>query len=336
MKAAVLNEVGQPLRIEDVPKPSPGEGEVLVKVEASGVCHSDLHLADGDWPDAIARRVKPTILGHEVVGTVEALGPNVNGVQAGDRVGIGWLCETCGRCYPCRDGDENLCLDRAVTGIEIQGGYAEYFKAKATHVVKVPGGLDPVQAAPLFCAGVTVYSAIQKADPQPGEKVAVFGVGGLGHLAVQLVKNTGAETIAIDVAGDKLELARSLGADLTLKSGKAAAELQAMGGVHAAIVTAAAKPAYDAAFRSLRKKGKLIIVGLPKEDLTFFADDVVMGQFLITGSAVGTRDDIRAVLDLAAQGKVRCQMETAKLEDINDIFDRLRKGTVTGRIVLTF
>lgn len=336
MKAAVLKAIGQPLRIEEVDKPEAGEGEVLIKIEASGVCHSDLHLADGDWPGALSTVTEPLILGHEIVGIVEAVGPNAAGFAVGDRVGIGWLCETCGECDYCREGDENICKRRKVTGLAIPGGYAEYFKAKASHLLKVPEALDPVQAAPLFCAGVTVYRAVTKANLQPGERVAVFGVGGLGHLALQLVKNTGAETIAVDVGADQLELARSLGADHVFPAEEAVQGIRSLGRVHAAVVTAAARPAYDAAFQSLRKKGTLVVVGLPKEEVSFFADDFVTGEYLILGTAVGTREDIRATLALAAQGKLRCRTETVQLDQINEVFTRLRQGKVTGRVVLTF
>jgi propanol-preferring alcohol dehydrogenase len=336
MQAAVLTEIGQPLRIEDVAKPIEGEGEVLVKIEASGVCHSDLHLADGDWPGALSTVTEPLILGHEVVGTVTALGPNTDGFAVGDRVGLGWLCETCGECDYCHEGDENICKRRKVTGLAIQGGYAEYFKAKASHLLKVPEGLDPVQAAPLFCAGVTVYRAVSKANLQPGQRVAVFGVGGLGHLAVQLVKNSGAETIAVDVGEEKLELARSLGADHVFSAEEAVKSIRKLGRVHAAVVTAAARPAYDAALASLRKKGTLVVVGLPKEEVGFIADDFVTGEYRILGTAVGTREDIRQTLELAAQGKLQCRTETVQLDQINKTFDRLRKGEVTGRVVLTF
>lgn len=336
MKAAVLKEIGQPLHIEEVDRPEAGEGEVLVKIEASGVCHSDLHLADGDWPGALSTVTEPLILGHEIVGIVAALGPNAAGFAIGDRVGMGWLCETCGECDYCREGDENICKRRQVTGLAIPGGYAEYFKAKASHLLKVPTGLDPAQAAPLFCAGVTVYRAVTKANLQPGERAAVFGVGGLGHLAVQLVKNTGAETIAVDVGEDQLELARSLGADHVFSAEEAVQGIRSLGRVHAAVVTAAARPAYDAAFQSLRKKGTLVVVGLPKEEVGFIADDFVTGEYRILGSAVGTREDIRATLALAAQGKLQCHIETVPLDQINETFTRLRQGEVTGRVVLTF
>ena len=336
MKAAVLHEINQPLSLESVPNPTPGPHDALIKVEACGVCHSDLHLAAGDWPQAIARRVKPTILGHEVVGQVMETGKEVKNFAPGDRVGMGWLCSTCGTCEPCRTGDENICLERQITGVAIQGGFAEYFCGCATHLVPVPAALPAAEAAPLFCAGVTVHRSLRQAAVQPGWLVAVFGVGGLGHLAVQLIKQAGAKAVAVDVSPEKLALATALGADHVFSADAAVDGLQSLGGVQAAIVTCASKAAYDAAFRCLRKKGTLMVVGLPNDKLTFFARDMVMGEFKIMGSAVGTRADIRAVLELASKQKVKCQVQTAKLEEINEIFDQMREGTLPARTVVTF
>ena len=336
MKAAVLHEVGQALRIEDVAVPEPGEGEVLVKIEASGVCHSDIHLADGDWPGALSEVNDPLILGHEIVGLVEQVGSDVTNFKQGDRVGLGWLCMTCGECEYCDDGDENICKRRQVTGLAIRGGYAEYFCASASHLIPIPEGLDPVLAAPLLCAGVTVHRAIKKADPQPGQRVGVFGIGGLGHIAVQLAKLRGAEVVAVDLSEDKLELARSYGADHAFPAQEAVKSIRSLGRLDTAIVTAAAKPAYSAALASLRKRGTLGVVGLPKEEIGFLADDFVTGEYKIIGTAVGTRDDIREVLDLAAEGKVTCQTETVGLDRINEVFDQLRQGTVNGRVVIKF
>ena len=336
MKAAVLDETGQPLRLEDVDKPIPADGEVLVQNEASGVCHSDLHLADGDYPKMTDHRVRPTILGHEAVGRVVEKGPGVEGIGVGDRVGIGWLCSTCGSCDFCREGSDNVCPKGGITGVHIGGGYAEYFKARAAQVVRIPEGLDPVEAAPLFCAGVTVYNAVEKAAIQPGQRVGVFGIGGLGHLAVQLVKNAGAETFAVDIADDKLELARSLGADHAFSADEAPKKIQAIGGVHAAIVTGAAIPAYETAFHCLRRKGTLVVTGLPASPMSLLPVMIAGAEFHVVGTAVGSREQIRKTLEVAAAGKLRCRTETAKLGQINDIFDRLRSGTVTGRVVLTF
>lgn len=338
MKAAVLHEFKKPLRIEEIPTPTPGPDEVLLKVEACGVCHSDLHLAHNDWPGVAASLELPAIFGHEAVGRVVETGANVNSVQVGDRLGVGWLYWTCGECEACRDGCENVCLNRRVTGIASPGGYAEYMLAKASHAIKIPVRLTSQEAAPHLCAGVTVYHACKMAGMRAGQHVAIFGVGGLGHLALQLAKQSGAETTAVDLNDEKLELARSLGADRAINtaSSDAASQLVANGGMHVAVVTAPSKAAYDLAVHSLRPRGTLAVVGLPKEELTFFADDLVVGEFRIVGSAVGTRNDVRDTLRLAAAGKLRCHVETCRLADINEIFVRLRRGEITGRAVVTF
>ena len=336
MKAALLEELGKPMRIGEHPRPVPRTGEVLVRVEACGVCHSDLHVAEGDWPDVAKRMAFPGILGHEVVGRVVELGEGVSGIKAGDRVGVGWLYSTCGVCQHCRDGHENICLDRQVTGVESTGGFAEFVPMRASHAVPIPEKLSSAAAAPLFCAGLTVYHALHNAKIRAGQTVAVYGVGGLGHIALQLVRHAGAEPVAVDVSEEKLELARALGVTRVVNSTQAgASKLIRECGPHVAFVTAPSKAAYDLAFRTLRRRGTLAVVGLPKEDLTFFADDLVVSEATIVGSAVGTRDEMRALLELAATGKVGCEVESHPLEAINDILDRMRRGAIRARAVVT-
>lgn len=338
MKAAVLHQFGQQLSVEETPRPVPGADEVLIKVEACGVCHSDLHMIQNDWPALGASMQLPAILGHEAVGRVVERGATVDGVQVGDRVGVGWLNWTCGECDPCREGFENVCLKRQVTGVAAPGGFAEYMRARATHAIKVPERIASPEAAPCLCAGVTVYRACRKADLRPGRRVAIFGVGGLGHLALQLAKRTGAETTAVDFGTEKLDLARSLGADRTIDAGRpdAVERLAEQGGVHVAIVTAPSKAAYDMALGSLRRRGTLVVVGLPKEDLTIFADDFVAGEYQIIGSAVGTRDDVRETLELAVANQLRIKVETCHLEDLNRVLDSMRRGELRARTVVTF
>lgn len=335
MRAALLHDFGQPLQIEEVPVPTPGPGDVLVRVEACGVCHSDLHIAEGDTPGLKALTKQRLIPGHEVVGRVVALGPDAQGLAVGDRVGVAWLHHSCGQCEPCREGNENLCRRGSVTGLTVDGGYAAYMLAKASHALRVPDALTPEAAAPLFCAGVTVYRALRNAHVEAGQRVAVFGVGGLGHLAVQIAVALGAEVTAFDVAEDKLALARELGAAhaLDARSPEALAATRQRG-MHAAVVTSAAKPAFDAALKVLRPTGTLAVVGLPPEPLTFPALALVGSEIRIVGSAVGTREDLRAVLALAAAGQVRCQVETQPLERINEVFERMRRGGLYGRVVL--
>lgn len=346
MKAALLYEFGQPLRVEDAPAPEPLPDEVLIRVEASGVCHSDLHMARGDWADVAAKMKLPAILGHEVVGRVVRRGSAAQHIAEGARVGVGWLYSTCGVCEYCRDGCENICVDRKVTGIAAGGGFAELCRIKASHAIPVPDSVPVEQAAPYFCAGLTVYHALRNAGvlgsehrpPATGHGLTVFGVGGLGHIAIQLARNAGYEVTAVDVSDAKLEFARSVGAAHTVNgaAADAAKQLRAGGGPHIAVVTAPSKAAYDLAFRTLRRRGTLAVVGIPREDLTFFADDLVVGEFRIVGSAVGTRDETRALLAEAAAGKLRCEVETHPIEAINDIFERMQRGALTGRAVIRF
>src|SRR5271163_2666562 len=221
MKAAVLHDFKTPLKLEEVDRPTVGPDDVLVKVEACGVCHSDLHVADGDWPQLAKIVKKPLILGHEIAGRVVEKGEAVNDHQVGDRVGVPWIFSSCGECEMCREGNENLCGKQQITGVSVDGGYAEFVKAPARHATKIPDALSSIEAAPLFCAGVTVYRALKKAQLQPGQRLAVFGVGGLGHLAVQIGVGLGAEVTAIDVSEEKLAYAKTLGASATLNAGTA-------------------------------------------------------------------------------------------------------------------
>ncbi|MBI1738688.1 MAG: alcohol dehydrogenase catalytic domain-containing protein [Acidobacteria bacterium] len=336
MRAAILKEFGKPLAAGETPRPSPLADEVLLRVEACGVCHSDLHMAHGDWPDVAAKMSWPAVLGHEAVGRVVELGAKVHDIALGQRVGVGWLYSTCGECEHCRDGAENVCLHRKVTGIAAPGGYAEFMRVKASHAIAVPENLSPVEAAPLFCAGLTVFHALRNAGLRKGQHVAVFGVGGLGHLALQLAKLAGAETMAVDVSEAKLEFAKKLGAAQAILATNADTQelLKAGGGPHLAVVTAPEKSAYDLAIRTLRRRGTLAVVGLPKEDLTFFADDLVVGEFKIIASAVGTRAEMRELLALAAAGKIRCEVETCALDQISEVFEKMQRGQLLGRAVL--
>lgn len=334
MRAAVIEEFNQPLVVKDTDVPVPDADDVLIQVEACGVCHSDLSIADGDWPQLKRMIKKPLIPGHEVVGRVVKRGEKVNHLSVGDRVGVAWLHWSCGACELCKEGLENLCPNQAVTGASVDGGYAEFIKAKASHAAKVPDLLRPAEAAPLFCAGVTVYRAVKNAAVQPGQRVAIFGVGGLGHLAVQVAKTFGAQVIAVDIAADKLELAKSFGADQIIN---AATEdvlkiLRSLGGVHAAIVTSSAKAAYNQAFYAVRAAGSLMVVGLPSEEISFPA--ILMREIKIRSVATGTRNDLRETLNLAAAGKIRCLIDTCGLDQINNVLGQMRQGQIRGRVVI--
>ncbi len=336
MKAAVLHEFKRPLSLEEVARPEAGADEVLIEVEVCGVCHSDLHVAAGDWMQLAGIVKKPLILGHEIVGRVVACGAAVGSVQVGDRVGVPWVQWTCGRCEFCREGNENLCARQRITGVMVDGGYAEYAKAPASHVIKIPDALPSEQAAPLLCAGVTVYRALKQARIRAGQRLAVLGVGGLGHLAVQIGRAAGAEVTAIDVSDDKLTLAKSLGAARTLNAAKSdvVKEVRSSGGVHVALVTSAAKSAYDMAFYCVRPTGTLLAVGLPAENISFPPILMAATEIHIKASAVGTREDLREVLAMGAAGTVRCQVTTRPLSEVREVMEQLGRGQISGRVAL--
>jgi alcohol dehydrogenase, propanol-preferring len=335
MKAAISHELKKPLAIEEVERPSLGENDVLIKVEACGVCHSDLHIIEGDWKQFGGITKIPLIPGHEIAGRVAEVGSAVHDLKPGDRVGVPWIYWTCGECEFCRAGFENLCSKQKITGCTVDGGYAEYLKAPATHATRIPAGIPAAEAAPLFCAGVTVYRALKQAQLAPGQRLAVFGIGGLGHLAVQIGKQMGAEVTAIDVAEDKLALAATLGAARTLNasSTNVAKDVRRAGGMHVVLVTSGSKAAYDTAFPCVRPTGRLMVVGLPAE-ICFPPIMMAAGEVRVQASAVGTRQDLQEVLAMAAAGKLRCEVSTRPLAEINTIMDEMKAGKISGRVVL--
>jgi alcohol dehydrogenase, propanol-preferring len=336
MKAAVLHAFKTPLVLEEVARPEAGADEVLIEVEVCGVCHSDLHVADGDWTQLAGIVKKPLILGHEIVGRVVERGAAVQSVQVGERVGVPWVQWTCGQCEFCREGNENVCVRQRITGVMVDGGYAEYAKAPGSHVVKIPDTLSSEQAASLLCAGVTVHRALKQARIRAGQRLAVFGVGGLGHIAVQIGRAAGAEVTAIDVSDEKLALATALGAVRTLNAAKrdVVKEVRGSGGVHVALVTSAAKSAYDMAFYCVRATGTLLVVGLPAEDISFPPILMAAGEIQIKASAVGTREDLREVLAMGATGAVHCQVSTRPLAEVQEVLGQLSRGEVSGRVAL--
>jgi alcohol dehydrogenase, propanol-preferring len=336
MKAAVLRELGKPPVIEEVPTPVPGPGQVLIRVEACGVCHSDLHLADGDW-DLLRPITKlPLILGHEVGGTVSALGEGVTDLRPGDRVGVPWIHWTCGQCEFCLEGKEELCLKQQVTGCTVDGGFAECLLAPATHAARLPDGLSFVEAAPLLCAGLTVYKAMKASGIAAGQRLAIFGVGGLGHLGVQIARALDVRVCAVDVSEEKLELARSLGAEWTVNASteQVHKKIRALGGAHVAMVASASPAAYETALRCLRRGGTMAVVGMANEPFKVSAVSLISGETRIVGSAVGTRADLRELFELVARFPIRCKIETRGLAEIGLAFEELKKGAVLGRIVL--
>ena len=334
MKAAVLHEFGKPLKIEEVSVKEPGVNQILVKVITCGVCHTDVHACDGDWP---VKPKLPLIPGHEALGYVVAIGHEVYNVKEGDIVGVPWLFSACGTCEYCITGWETLCESQQNGGYSVDGGYAEYVVADARYVAHFPAGIDFLEMAPIICAGVTVYKGLKQTNSKAGEWVAVSGIGGLGHLAVQYAKAMGLHVAAIDVADDKLALAKSLGADLTVNAKeKDPGEFlkKETGGMHGVLVTAPSPIAFKQGLSALRRKGTLSLNGLPPGtfDLSIF-ETVVNGQ-TITGSIVGTRKDMQEAIAFALEGKVKTTIHTAKLEDINSVMDKMKKGEINGRIVL--
>jgi len=334
VKAAVVNEFKKALEIKEVERPKLEEGEVLVKIEACGVCHTDLHAAHGDWP---IKPKLPLIPGHEGVGIVVEVAKGVKSIKVGDRVGIPWLYSACGECEYCLTGQETLCPHQLNGGYSVDGGYAEYCKAPADYVAKIPDNLDPVEVAPILCAGVTTYKALKVSGARPGEWVAIYGIGGLGHIALQYAKAMGLNVVAVDISDEKSKLAKDLGADIAingLKEDPVKAIHDQVGGVHAAISVAVNKKAFEQAYQSVKRGGTLVVVGLPNADLPIPIFDTVLNGVSVKGSIVGTRKDMQEALDFAARGKVRPIVETAELEEINEVFERMEKGKINGRIVL--
>lgn len=334
MKAAVVHAYGEPLRLEEVPVPRPGPGQVLVKVAASGVCHTDLHAADGDWP---VKPALPFIPGHEGVGTVAAVGAGVTNVKEGDRVGVPWLYTACGHCEHCLTGWETLCTEQQNTGYSVNGGYAEYVLADANFVGHLPSNIPFAEIAPILCAGVTVYKGLKETEARPGQWVVISGIGGLGHVAVQYAKAMGLHVAAVDVADSKLALAKSLGADLTINASAVdpVKEIKAtIGGAHGVLVTAVSRSAFAQAIGMTRRHGTVSLVGLPPGEFPVPIFDVVLNRITIRGSIVGTRADLAESLMFAGEGKVKATVSTRPLEAVNEVLTGLRLGAVDGRVVM--
>jgi propanol-preferring alcohol dehydrogenase len=337
MHAAVVEKFGKPLVFQEWDVPVPGPGQILVRTEACGVCHTDLHAARGDWP---LKPTLPFIPGHEGIGLVAAVGSGVTIVKEGDRVGVPWLYSACGHCEYCLSAWETVCADAQFGGYTRNGGFAEYILADPNYVAHIPAGLDPKQAAPLICAGITTYKGIKETEARPGEWIAISGVGGLGHLAVQYAKAMGLKVCAVDIDDGKLSHAKRLGADLVInaKAGEPAAALkkETGGGAHGVLITAPSLPAFKQGVAMTRKRGTCVLVGLPPGEFPVPLFDVVANCITIRGSFVGTRHDMAEALALAADGKVRADIELQPLLAINEVFERLEHGDVPSRVVLDF
>jgi alcohol dehydrogenase, propanol-preferring len=338
MKAAVLHKIGDGLKIETVARPAPSRGEVLIKVTACGVCHSDLHAVEGDWTP---HPTLPLIPGHEVTGHVEELGEGTEGFAKGDRIGMPWMFWSCGTCEFCLQGMETICLKTEATGYSKPGGYAEYMVAPAAFCGHLPDHVDMYAMAPILCAGVTTYRGIKRAQAKPGQWLAVIGIGGLGHIAVQYAKAMGLRVVAVDVSDEKLAHAKRLGAEVVIDARDgdpgAAVKHQTGGGAHGAIVTAVSPRAFEQSITMLRPAGAVSFIGLPGGDadqIRLSISHIVNGEYSIRGSNVGTRQDLREAVDFASRGLVKADIETQPLENINAVFARMKKGEITGRVVL--
>lgn len=335
MKAAVVREFGKPLVIEEVAIPEPGPGLIQVAIQAAGVCHTDLHAAEGDWP---VKPNPPFIPGHEGVGFVSAVGAGVTHVKEGDRVGVPWLYTACGRCVHCLGGWETLCESQRNTGYSVNGGFADYVIADPNFVGHLPDNVSFTEIAPVLCAGVTVYKGLKVTDTKPGDWVVISGIGGLGHMAVQYARAMGLNVAAVDIDDAKLDLARRLGASVTVNARNedpaSAIKRETGGGAQGVLVTAVSPKAFEQALGMVSRGGTVALNGLPPGDFPLPIFDMVLNGITVRGSIVGTRLDLQESLDFARDGKVRATIATAKLEDINAVFDQMRQGRIEGRIVL--
>lgn len=335
MKAAVISQFKGKLDIKDIPVPEVGACDVLVKIHACGVCHTDLHACHGDWP---VKPKLPLVPGHEGVGEIVSVGSEIHHLKQGDRVGVPWLYSACGHCDYCLEGQETLCHDQHNAGYSVDGGYAEYCLANGEYVVKVPEGLSYVDAAPLFCAGVTTYKALKVTSVKPGQWVAIVGVGGLGHLAIQYAVAMGMNVIAVDTGEEKMALAKDLGAVhcIDFMKDKPSEKIQELvGGVHGVVCTAVSKAAFEESYRAVRRGGSFVLVGLPPEEMPIPIFDTVLNGVKIIGSIVGTRKDLQECLQFAAEGKVKAIIDVKSMNDINEIFADMEKGEITGRVVMS-
>ncbi|WP_040163147.1 alcohol dehydrogenase AdhP [Microbacterium gorillae] len=334
MRAAVVVSADRPLELRTVPVPHPGPGEALVRVITSGVCHTDLHAARGDWPVAPKSELIP---GHEGFGEVVALGEGVTELEIGQLVGNAWLWSACGECEACRTGWETLCEQQRNGGYSVDGSFAEYMLVDSRFAARIPDGADPVEVAPVLCAGVTVYKGLKMTDVRPGQWVTISGIGGLGHVAVQYARAMGMRVAAVDVDDDKLDLAREHGAEVVAN---AATEdpgrviQAATGGTHGALVTAVHPRAFGQALSVVRRGATIAFVGLPPGDFPANIFDIVLRAITIRGSIVGTRQDLAEALDFYARGEIHPTVTAAHLEDINEIFTRMERGGIEGRIVM--
>jgi 2-desacetyl-2-hydroxyethyl bacteriochlorophyllide A dehydrogenase len=327
MRAAVVPSVNGKWEVREVAKPEPGPDQVLIKIHASGICYTDVHETAGHIPGNF-----PRILGHEPVGEIVAVGPGVTTRKIGDRVGVPWVQKTCGRCEWCRRGKRNFCQNSIVTGIQMQGGHAEFMPAYADATMVLPEGLSYEQAAPIFCAGYTVWSGLRWAEPKPGERVAVVGIGGLGHLAVQFAKAAGFETIAVSHSPDKDKLIRALGADEIVRDGSGLARA---GGADVVLGTSNSSDAMADTIQALRPDGRLVVMGVEEKPIAVLPGQLLGRRIRIMGSSQNSTEYLHEALEMAAKGKVKVIAETYPLQDVARAYERVEKGQARFRAVVT-
>ena len=336
MTAAVVTEFGRELAVEDYALPEPGRGQALVRLIASGVCHTDLHAAEGDWP---VKPSPPFVPGHEGVGVVEKIGEGVEDVKVGDTIGNAWLWSACGDCQYCRTGWETLCEQQENGGYSVDGSFGQYMLVDTKFAARIPDGADPYEIAPVLCAGVTVYKGLKRTEVRPGEWVVISGIGGLGHIAVQYAVAMGMRVIAVDIAQEKLDLASKHGAEIVVDASvedPVAVIQSSVGGSHGVLVTAVHPKAFGQAIGMTRRGGTIVFNGLPPGDFPAPIFDIVLKGLTIRGSIVGTRQDLAEAIEFYAAGKIHPTFTKRPLEDINQILGAMKAGTVGGRVVSAY
>jgi alcohol dehydrogenase len=327
MKAAVVPAVKANWQVKEVPTPKPEANQVLIKIHASGLCYTDVHITRGEIPTQF-----PRTLGHEPVGEIVDVGVGVRTRRVGDRVGVPWVQASCGRCEWCQRGKPIFCAQQIGTGVQAQGSHAEFMVAYADSSVLLPEGLSYEQAAPIFCAGYTVWSGLRWADPKPHERIAVVGIGGLGHLALQYSKAAGFETIAVSHSPDKDTLLRQLGADEIVRDGKGLAEV---GGADVVLGTSNSIDAMASTIQGLRPDGRLVVMGVEAKPLPISPVDLITRRIRVLGSQQNGPEYLYEALDYAAKGKIKVMAETYKLEEIGRAYERVANGQVRFRAVIT-
>lgn len=336
MQAAVVHAFGKDLTVDEVPVPTPGQGQALVKLVSSGVCHTDLHAVEGDWP---VKPSPPFIPGHEGVGEVVALGEGVTNLTVGQLVGNAWLFSACGDCQYCNTGWETLCESQQNAGYSVDGSFGEYMLVDAKFAAIIPDGSDPVEVAPVLCAGVTVYKGLKMTEAKPGQWVVISGIGGLGHIAVQYAVAMGLRVAAVDIADDKLALAKKHGAEVlvnALTEDPIEAVQRQTGGAHGILVTAVHPSAFGQAIHMARRGGTIVFNGLPAGDFPASIFEIVLKGLTVRGSIVGTRQDLAEALEFYARGQIHPTVATRDLREINAVFDEMKHGKIDGRVVIKY